>query len=799
MRQGRIAAVIAAISVSALATWCALNVVVQTDITDFIPAGEDPAIASLSRELTSSDLNRTITLTLEGTDLDEVTEGAAFVAERLRESDEVAWVRSGPDPELERAFYESYYEHRLGFVTDLDVSDEALRARAVALRERLASPTGTFVREIATADPLLFFLDQVHALRSVGTAEPRDSGDEGAEDPGGLEIRNGVFVAQEGDAYFGVVLLASRASPFDGEASRSLLSAIHDAFAEAPHSDHLRLEQGGVHRIAVDSETTIRADITRVSAFGSIGVVLIILLLFRSLRMLILASVPLFGGMVAAATATQLVFGGIHGLTLAFGATLIGVALDYVVHLMNHHVLAPGETPQASLRVIRPGLVLGAATTVAGLAGLAWTSFPGIRQMAVFTSVGVAVALVLTMIVLPPFLPVAPTPSALHKRLAKMAEGFFTRLARQRRVMAAFVVACMAIAAIGLPQLNWEDDIRALSPMNSDLVAEDERVRDRVARMDAGRLLFVTGATMEEALAVNDALYARLSEARAAGELEAFRSLHPFLPSVATQEARVASLPEDLFARTIESFVAEGFVAEPFAPFDAHLRAEFEPLTWDAFASTPLALLTSSHRIDTDEGVILLTFVRGVTDSAQIAARIEGLSGAHYFDQGEYMASAYREFRASTVELVGLGLLFVFFLVFLRYRALRPSLAAFLPAALAAATALGVFGLIGVPGNLLHVVCLLLVLSMGVDYGVFMVEAGTDKGRSHEAPTLVSLVVACASTFASFGVLALSANPALRAMGLTAAIGVFVSLVLAPSAWLLLRKPDEVHSGTDVK
>lgn len=784
MRSGRIVAVLAVLFVGVLATWCALHVVVQTDITDFIPAGDDPAIASLSRELTSSDLNRTITLTLEGTELEQVTEATAFVAAQLSEREEVAWVRAGPDPELERAFYESYYEHRLGFAADLDVSEPALRARARALRERLASPTGTFVREIATADPLLLFLEQVQTLRSVGTSEN--------DEDEGLGIRNGVFVAEEGESYFGVVILASVASPFDGVASRAILGAIDDAFAAAPHHESLVLEQGGVHRIAVDSESTIRADITRVSAFGSLGVVLIILLLFRSLRMLVLSSLPIFGGMVAAAATTQLVFGGIHGLTLAFGATLIGVALDYVVHLMNHHVLCPGETPQASLRVILPGLVLGAATTVAGLAGLAWTSFPGIRQMAVFTSVGVAVALVLTILVLPPFLPNPPKPTALHKRLATTAGGFFEGLARRQRIMGAFVLACVVIAAVGLPQLVWEDDIRALSPMNAELVAEDERVRARVARMDAGRLLFVTGATMEEALVRNDELYGRLVQARDAGELEAFRSLHAFLPSVATQSARVASLPDDLFARTMSAYVSEGFVAEAFAPFDESLRSTFEPLTFDAFESTPLALLTRSHRIDTGDGVILLTFVRGVRDSAQIQTRIDGIEGAHYFDQSEYMASAYRAFRGSTVELVGLGLFFVFFLVFIRYRALRPSLAAFLPATLAAATALGVFGVLGIPANLLHVVCLLLVLSMGVDYGVFMVEAGRDTSgpggaHSHEAPTLVSLVVACASTFASFGVLALSHNPALRAMGLTAAIGVFVSLVLAPSAWLLLR------------
>ena len=80
----------------------------------------------------------------------------------------------------------------------------------------------------------------------------------------------------------------------------------------------------------------------------------------------------------------------------------------------------------------------------------------------------------------------------------------------------------------------------------------------------------------------------------------------------------------------------------------------------------------------------------------------------------------------------------------------------------------------------------LLVLSMGVDYGVFMVES-----QSHAegmAPTLTSLLIACVSTVLSFGALSWSDNTALRAMGLTTAIGVLASLLLAPTALLLVKR-----------
>ncbi len=794
----RIRAALTILAVAALGVWTIWGgegLRVATDITEFLPAGEDPALGTLSRELTRSDLNRTITLTIEGMPLSRVTEATRAVAERLRDSPRVAWVREGADPGLQQAFYEIYYPHRRGFAPDFDGGEEAFRSRARTLRERLASPTGTFVREIATADPLGLFLEQMERLQRAGD--------------GGLQLRDGVFVggagvAEEDAPAFGVILMASVASPFDGAASRELLQEIDEALStwlaenEGPP---LVLSQGGIHPIAVASETAIRADITRVSAIGTLGVIFIILLFFRSPLLLAVGGLPIAGGLVMGLACTRWFFGSVHGLTLAFGATLIGVALDYVVHLMNHHTLSPPETqhgPHGSLRRVAPGLVLGAATTVAGLIGLAWTSFPGIRQMAVFTTTGVAFALVLTMILVPPFLPSAPKPAPFYERLGERAARLLRFLGNRSSLLWAGVIVALLLGATGLPQLRWQDDIRALSPIDPVLQEEDERVRARVARMESGRLVFVRGASMEEALRRNDEVAQALSEGRLQGELDGFRTLSDFLPSEQTQRMRaeafsLAAHPA-FFADVMAAYEAEGFVAGAFEPFRQALNVPFVPLDAATYEASPLAALTASHRIETEDGVLLLTFLRGVADGEALGTRIDAIEGARYFDQTEYMAGAYREFRLRTIELVSVGLLMVFLLVWVRYRHLGRALAAFLPATLAAAATLGIYGWLNLEVNLLHVVCLLLVLSMGVDYGVFMVEAnaGADGGV-----TLVGLFIACCSTFASFGVLAMSTNPALRSMGMTAALGVLLSLLLAPSAWLLLARKKSVSEPVD--
>jgi predicted exporter len=111
------------------------------------------------------------------------------------------------------------------------------------------------------------------------------------------------------------------------------------------------------------------------------------------------------------------------------------------------------------------------------------------------------------------------------------------------------------------------------------------------------------------------------------------------------------------------------------------------------------------------------------------------------------------------------------------------ALAAFAPAVLAAGASLGALALCGFNIGLLHVVALLLVLSMGVDYGVFLAE--TRDAPEAFAATVLSVLIACLSTVLAFGLLAMSASPALQAIGLTVGLGVLLSLVLAPAALLI--------------
>ena len=159
-------------------------------------------------------------------------------------------------------------------------------------------------------------------------------------------------------------------------------------------------------------------------------------------------------------------------------------------------------------------------------------------------------------------------------------------------------------------------------------------------------------------------------------------------------------------------------------------------------------------------------------------------SGREFKTVQEYKASllaeTYGHVRARVMSLIALGLVFVFALLLWRYRSPRLATAAMVPAVLAAITTTACFGWMGTPLNIFHAIGLALVLSMGVDYGIFVVEGRAS--RTDAARSLVSVLTATVTTILSFGMLAISSNPALRSLGATIALGMTFSFVLSPSA-----------------
>lgn len=729
--------------VAVLATICATRFEMAADIRHFLPEGNDVRLARVSRLLADSDQARTLVLSIEGEDRDHSMHLALQLEEQLRGDPEVESVIGGLDDARAAALESTLFPRRHALV-DLPETPPAEIAESVATQ--LLLPQDAAARRRLLADPLAAWPAFLSELRA---GEGR-----------GLTLESGRFFSRDGDQ--AILLVRTTHSPFEFDHSEPLLRRIAES--------GVPVERAGAHMFAVEAESSIRASVHRIAAFSALGVVLLFLGAFRSPRSLLLVFLPAGIGVLAGLATVLLVSGRIHGLTLAFGASLVGVCVDYPVHLLGHQRLA-GGTPREALRAVAPGLALGAATTVAGFAGLMATDFPGIREIALFAGAGVLAALGATLGLVPALAASrAPAPST---ALAHRLDVVRARL-MHRPTAAALVGTALVLALVGLPRIAWEDSVSALSATDPALEAEEARVRARVSQWDGGRLVVLFGDDLPSALDAAEPVHAALRAAVDAGSITAWHGPARVLPGPATQHRRVQDVA-DRAPSVLDALEARGLRRAPFAAF----AAPPEPLDRAALAAAGLDALVQPFVVDLPEGVALLHFVAGVTDAPDVP------EPAVYFDQGRFLDGIYGAYRQRTTRLLALGLCVVFAVLLLRYRRLVPALVAFLPAVLAAGATLGLLALLGVRPNLLHLAACLLVLSIGVDYGVFLVEQ-----RDHPAglrAALPSVAVAACTTALSFGTLAISPEPSLRAIGSVSGIGVFLALVLAPACLTLCR------------
>ncbi len=771
---------------AALGAWTATHVELSTDISRFMPAESDAELASLASRLSDSELTRTMILTVGAPDPVAAVAAARSLAERLRAHPELESVRSGVDPEQLEEVYRLYFPRRHAFVSEDPereipalAAPDALRRRAREVRESLALPTAALTKRLATSDPIGAFERLVGRLRSQRPP---------------LDMLDGSFVTP--DHRFAVVFLTTRSSAFDSDPQARLLADIDAAFAEiaGASSAPLALEKSGANRFAVAAEAGIRRDMNWIIAVSSLGVAVVFIAFLRSLHYFLLVVLPAVSGIVVATAVTRLAFGRIDGVTMAFGASLIGVAIDYSIHVLDHHALDPSAEIRTLVRKLRASVAVGGLTTMASFVGLALTSFPGFREIGFFSTVGIGVSIAVTLFVLPAFLS-GELPGRSVPPLAARVSGAFgdavRGLAARPRVLALVPIACIAATAVFAPRLDFDDDLTHLMSLDPGLRAEEERVRARVAREDSGRVIFALGADADEAVARNDAVAERLAAAHAAGRIGEFRSLHALLWSRELQQRNLAALGAipDLADRVEAAFAAEGFRAEALAPFRAAL-AEPAPAPLDAAAlrASPLRDLVAPLLLDLGDQAAAVTYLRGSSSVEQLEGELAGLEHVHVFDQGRFANAIYREFRITTIEQIGVGSGLVLLVLALYYRRLRPALAAFLPSLLVAGAVVAVFAAVGAPMNLLHVTSLVMVMGMGVDYGVFLVDSARD--RKELDGTLFSLFLSCLTTVFVFGTLAISEHTALRAMGATTGLGILLSFALAPVTLLLLPRAE---------
>ena len=752
-----------------------LKTPVAADLTLFVPR-TDPVAELLLEQLRSGPTTRLILIGLTGDAESERAAVSRRLAEQLRASGFFVRIANGADalPETE---LQTLFAHR--YLLSPTVSPErftpdALRAALHQRLRELQSPLAAVQKRWLPADPTGEVLTLLKRWQG-GIREPAK--------------RLGVWFSPNGDR--ALLLAETRAAGYDLGGQRQAVMAIRAVFAKVAAGTTVDLQMSGPGVIATLAEDTVRAEAELLSVLATLGVVLILALVYRSARTVWIGALPMLAALLAGAAAVDLLFGKMYALTLAFSMTLLGETLDYPTYLFSHR--QAGETVRDTLRGLWPTMRLCAATTLLGCLAMIAPGAPGLSQLGVFTIAGIVAAVATTRWLLPALLPPDWRPTRVIGAGVWMDALLKPRpwLTLALGVGGLLVLLALVIKA---PPV-WEDDIAALSPVPRELLRLDQALRSDLGAPEVGQLIAITAADAESALQQSEIVAAWLDARQQEGLLAGYEAAARYLPSQQTQRQRQAHLPE-LEALTANlARAAEGLPFQPglFTPFlDAIAAARtappVRPEDWrGALLGTRIGVLLFPG----ERGWTALLPLSGVKNPQRLAASLPPGQAAHtfYLDLRAETNRLVAGFRTTALQRLAWGVALIVAVVWMGLRSWRGVIAALTPVTMALVFTVAALLSLGQRLSLFHLVSLLLVLGIGVDYGLFFSRPAADPVQRRR--TLHALLVCCGSALTVFGMLATSELPALRAIGLTVSIGVAASF----SAALVMARPLLIRIG----
>ena len=735
---------------------------ITADLAALLPRGADPTQNLLVAQLRDGVAARLLLIGIEGAAPEALAEASRQIASRLRANGLFSYVNNG-DPALFEAEREMLMRYRYLLspaVTADHFSADALRAALDEQLRLLGSPAGAVTKALLPADPT-GELGRITAALLSGDAP---------------SMLHGLWFSRDGTR--AQLVAESRAPGFDLDGQERAVASIHDAFRDAGLPPTARLLLSGPAVFAVEARRTIEQDSWRLSLMAGGLVIALLAVVYRSLPFMVLSLLPVVTGLLVGIAAVQLLFGFVHGITLGFGATLIGEAVDYPAYLFTH--LAPGERPRETLSRIWPTLRLAVLTTVFGGLSMLLSSFTGLSQLGTLTVVGVLSAGFVTRWVLPAL---APRPrSAPYSHVSSPDwRRWLSRSGHGRWL--AWLGAAAAVAFLTLHSGDlWDDDLAHLSPVSQSAKALDEQLRSELGAPDVRYLLVMRGASREEVLTVSESAEDLLRSLVAEGQLTGYDIPSLYVPSRRTQERRRAALPnpESLKQELEKALVGLPFRAGLFAPFlDDVARARTGQLLEPAdLEPSALSLKLRALLLESDGEWTALAPLRGVVSPADLAARIQReRPGVAFLDlkaEADRLVAGYRQ---ESLRLTAVGVLAIALVLWWGLRRARFVGLVLVPALIAILFAVTTLVLMGEGLTLFHLVSLLLVLGIGLNYALFFNRPVADE--SERRRTSLSLTVCILATLSAFGTLAFSQTPVLHAIGMTVALGALFSLVLS--------------------
>ena len=740
--------------------WVKNDIHIQTNIFALLPKeNQDPRIEK-TQEYVNQQMNNKVFLVVDAANEKALQRATERLQQQIKNSD--LWHPLKPQFDTEK-FIQTLYQHRAGLLSKEDQNILSKQAY-VGLTEQsllqVMSPGMPITETLLTQDPLLFFPRFAMDLSQQQSHQTSSQS---------IEIEQGFATIRDEHAMSRMFILDLKQSPYNiryQEDTAEWMQQITQQLKQIGVKPHWT----GTLLFSSFGTESAEKEISTIGLGSSLGVLLLVWFGFRSLRPMLTEFIAVSSGTLVAFAVTHWVFSEIHLMTLVFGASLVGVCVDfsfYFMALQSQHRKLDGFT---ILKPVLPSLFMGLMTTIVAYVFLSFTPFPGFRQIAVFSIVGLSTAWITSILLLPRLKALNAEPAIRTLGFIGHLRSYALKHAKQRYLL---IVLVFVGSVVSLSFIQPNDDIRNLQSMDQTLKQEDQYVRERFGQQQGSDYFIIQGKNTADLEQQEQMLIGKLQYLKETGAIQNFQALGQSIPSLQQQQHNIQLLQNIPKTELMHYAQAMQLNTQALVTWQQQLSTQ-NLLSLDQFEQHPLAFLqpTATERLILLQGIQNQHAVKVLqTEQIKLLQPVKNLSDL--FQQHRIQAQ-YLLIYALIALAVGLGIIY----------GLKSILPLIVPVSLALLSTFAVQAWLGVEINLFSIMGTFLIIGIGVDYAIFY-----RHGHDHPQVVGMALFLCMMSTLLGFGLLSFSHTYAIHCFGLTVLFGVIFSFIYAT----LLTEADQKH------
>lgn len=735
-----------AIGLSLVWSWAKKDIHIQTNIFALLPKeNQDPALEQ-AQQYINQQLNNKVFVVIDAPNEQTLAKATALLQTQIKNSD--LWQPLKPQLDTEK-FAQTLYQHRAGLLTKEDhqlLSKQEYTGLTEQSLLQIMSPGMPITAELLKQDPLLLFPRFAMGLSSQ-------------QNNPSIEMEQGFATIHDEHAISRMFILELTQSPYNINYQKDTTEWMEQTTQQLKQMG-VKPHWTGTLLFSSFGTNSAEKEISTIGLGSSLGVLFLVWFGFRSLRPMLTEFIAVSSGTLVAFVVTHWMFSEIHLITLVFGASLVGVCVDfsfYFMALQSQHRKLDGFT---ILKPILPSLFMGLMTTLVAYVFLSFTPFPGFRQIAVFSIVGLTTAWITSILLLPRLKALNAEPAIQTLKLIGNIRSYVLAANKLRYSM---IVLIFIGSVASLFFIDPNDDIRNLQSMDQTLKQEDQYVRQRFGQQQGSDYFVIQAKSSVELEHLEQQLIQKLSQLKETGSIDGFQAIGQSIPSLQQQKQNIELL-QHIPSVDLRTY-AEAMQLNIQDILAWQKQLSNQPLlSLEMFQQHPLAFLQSSptERLVLLQGIKNEQVVKQMqSEQIKLLQPVKNLSDL--FQQHRIQAQ-YLLIYALIALAVGLGLIY----------GLKSILPLIVPVSLALLSTFAVQAWFGVEINLFSIMGTFLIIGIGVDYAIFY-----RHGHDHPQVVGMALFLCMMSTLFGFGLLSFSHTYAIHCFGLTVLLGVIFSFIYA--------------------